>query len=53
MTADLDFYGTWRDDLLQQQRIAFLAAESHDERRAAADLSGRLIEWKERAEKVA
>lgn len=45
MTPDLapfDFNGPWRDELLQQQRIAFLAAE----------LNGRIREWKERAEKA-
>lgn len=55
MTPDLapfDFNGPWRDELLQQQRIAFLAAETHEERRAAAELNGRIREWKERAEKA-
>ena len=43
----------WRDDMLQQQRIKFLAAETHDERFASAALTLRLAEWKERAEKAA
>lgn len=51
--APLDFNGTWRDDMLHQKKIEFVAAQTHDERRAAAELSGRLREWKERAEKAA
>jgi len=52
-SPDLDFNGPWRDDMLQQQRIKFLAAETHEERRAAAELSGMLREWKDLAEKPA
>lgn len=51
--APFDFNGTWRDDMLHQKKIEFIAAKTHDERRNAADLYGRLLEWKERAEKAA
>ena len=47
--TDLDFHGPWRDELLQQQRIRFLAADTQPEQRAAADLILQLQTWKERA----
>jgi hypothetical protein len=48
VTDPLDFNGSWRDDLLQQQRVRFLAAETQTEQRAAADLILQLREWKQR-----
>lgn len=47
---DLDFDGSWRDDLMQQQRAKFAAAETHDEQRAAADLIVQIAQWKRGAE---
>ena len=48
--TDLDFHGPWRDDLMQQQRVKFVASAEHQDKRDAADLYGKLQGWKERAE---
>jgi|GEM_PF-3034312 len=44
----LDFNGSWRKDMEQQQRIKSLAAETHEERRAAIVMVAQLREWQAR-----
>ena len=49
MTLDFDS-DDWRNDMIQQQRIKFMAAETHEEQRAVADVLLVLHRGKEAAQ---
>lgn len=49
--SPLDFYGPWRDEMISEARMTFLAATTQAEQRAAVDRMIKLVSWKEHATK--